>query len=550
VKLEIKLSMVHHNPGEKPFITKFTNPETLAEYGFNGQVFKHINTVVTFDKLGHNLFPENSPERLWIEKFKKTLKSEIDEAKNAGLLACHHIDLFVLPKKLVEIYRDQICDVEGKISLDKEMTLYLHKVLLDEIFEIVPNLDALIIRVGETYLHDTPYHIGNGAVKYGDTEREKEQFVKLISFLREEVCVKRNKKIFFRTWDCFDNRFHTNLQYYLEITNRIEIHENLYFSIKYTSLDFWRRVKNNECLTRGIHNQIIEVQCQREYEGKGAYPSYVMNDVVNGDSSLRNPIGLKNIVNNPLIKGVYVWPRGGGWHGPYITDELWCDLNTYVISKYANDTSLTEEYLFDKFSKEHLNLSDKDVGLFRELCLMANEAILKTRYIEHYDATLKEKSYPCCNWMRDDCLGGLKQLMPAFDVLYKNGKLFEALSEKGEGYKLWQKVYNICKEIDWSNSSHKDFVISSCEYAMCLFSSVYCGWKVMTYGYLNDKGVLNTNSLKEAIKEFDASWKKYENLSKKKNMSTLYGTCFLDDDQGIGTTVEKYRKKLNMFEDK
>ncbi len=548
--MDIKLSMVHHNPGEEPFITKFTNPKTLVEYGFNGQVFKHINTVVTFDKLGHNLFPENSPERLWIDEFKESINREINEAKKAGLLACHHIDLFVLPKKLVEIYKDQICDIEGEISVDKEMTLYLHKVLIDEIFEIAPNLDALVIRVGETYLHDTPYHIGNGAVKYGEIKKEKEQFVKLIRFLREEVCVKHNKKMFFRTWDCYNDRFHTNLQYYLDITNQIEPHENLYFSIKYTSLDFWRRVKNNECLTRGNHNQIIEVQCQREYEGKGAYPSYVMNDVINGDAFLKNPVGLKTLACNPLIKGVFVWPRGGGWQGPYITDEFWCDLNTFVISNYANDTSQTEEELFNRFVKVNLKLSDSDMELFRKLCLTANEAILKTRYIERYDVTLEEKAYPCCNWIRDDCLGGLKQLMTAFDVLYANGDLFEALSEKGEGYELWQKVYKMSREIDWSNSDYGDFIISSCEYAMRLFSSVYCGWKVMTYGYLNDKGISNTNELKDAIKEFDNSWEKYSSISKNENMSTLYGTYYLDDDQGIGTTVEEYRKKVNLFADK
>ena len=57
---------------------------------------------------------------------------------------------------------------------------------------------------------------------------------------------------------------------------------NWRFSIKHTALDFWRHVKVNECLTRGKHPQIIEVQCQREYEGKGAYPNYVMDGVING----------------------------------------------------------------------------------------------------------------------------------------------------------------------------------------------------------------------------------------------------------------------------
>ena len=538
--MEFRLSMVHHNPGEKPFVSKFSNPKTLLEYGFNGQVFKHINTVITFDKLGHNLFPINSPEREWLEKFRKNLRKEIIAAKEQGLMVYHHIDLFVLPKKIVEIYKDQICDDKGKISIDKKMTLELHKILLDEMFEIAPEIDGLIIRVGETYLYDTPFHTGNGAVQYGNINQEKSQFVKLINFLREEVCVKRDKKIFFRTWDCFNNRFHTNLQYYLDITNQVEEHKNLLFSIKYTSLDFWRRVNNNECLTKGKHNQIIEVQSQREYEGKGAFPSYGMNDVINGDKYLENPIPLKEMVKNPLIKGIYVWPRGGGWYGPYLSDEFWCDLNTYVIANYAKNTSLSEEEIFNDFIKKNLYLSDSDCEKFRELCLMSNDALLYCRYIRDYDKVLKGSSTPCCNWMRDDCLGGLRQLTPAFDVLFEEGKLNDALEEKAEGLSMWEKVYNLCKEIKWNDCEKSNFIIGSCEYAVKLFKAVYNGWKIMVYGYLSEKGMHVSNELKTAIIDFDVMWAEYQKLNENDNISSLYRLKHLSEP-GLGETIEKYR---------
>ena len=38
----------------------------------------------------------------------------------------------------------------------------------------------------------------------------------------------------------------------------------------------------NPTLGIGRHRQIVEVQCQREYEGKGAYPNYVVKGVVEG----------------------------------------------------------------------------------------------------------------------------------------------------------------------------------------------------------------------------------------------------------------------------
>ena len=115
--MDIRLSMVHNNPGEAPFDTKFHNPQVLKEYGYNGQVFKHINTVISFDKLGLDLFPNGSEEKEWLDNFSSGIKNEINLAKMAGLAVFYHVDLFVLPKKLVEHYKDEICDENGKISI-------------------------------------------------------------------------------------------------------------------------------------------------------------------------------------------------------------------------------------------------------------------------------------------------------------------------------------------------------------------------------------------------------------------------------------------------
>ena len=57
--------------------------------------------------------------------------------------------------------------------------------MLEELFEIFPHLDGLVIRTGETYLNDVPYHTGNGPI----TNRISSH-VKLINLLRDEVCVK------------------------------------------------------------------------------------------------------------------------------------------------------------------------------------------------------------------------------------------------------------------------------------------------------------------------------------------------------------------------
>lgn len=67
--------------------------------------------------------------------------------------------------------------------------------------------------------------------------------------------------------------------------DRVEPHPNLLVAVKHTQLDYWRTVPFNPTIGIGHHRQIIEVQCQREYEGKGAYPNYVGQGVINGCGS-------------------------------------------------------------------------------------------------------------------------------------------------------------------------------------------------------------------------------------------------------------------------
>lgn len=539
--MEFIMDMVHHNPGDAPTQTKFLNPEFLKNTGYNSQVFKHINTAVDFDVCSEKSRQGNSDEKAWFDNIKKQIHSEINAAKNSGLQIFYHIDLFVLPKCIVEKYKDEICDEKGNISLRKEKTLDLHRMMFDAIFSEFSQIDGLIIRVGETYLHDAPYHCGNGAVEYGDKEKEIDDFIFLINFLREEVCVKHNKYIFFRTWDCFPDRFHADLDYYLSVTDKVKPHEKLIFSIKFTRLDFWRRVEFNEILAKGNHRQIVEVQCQREYEGKGAFPTYVMDGVINGFEDNFKKTGLADIVNNPLICGIYGWSRGGGWHGPYIKNEFWCELNAYVLCRWANTPNISEEDIFFEFAENKMGLNAENAKKFRNLCLTANKAILLERYIEKYDDIyLKHKIMPCGNWMRDDKLGGFNQLGKIFETLYKDGTLKEALCEKGKACKLWQEIKSIYKSIDFNGFKDSKYIETSIDYGIYLSEIVFSGWKVMVYGFIGDKeNKYDTKVISDAIAEYDSAWNKFKALGECTDCATLYTDRYYGD--GIGEAVNKYR---------
>ena len=239
----IVMDMVHHNPGEPFTNTWFNEPGNLVQYGFNAQVvneFQSVHTAITYSSLDPRICPAGSKERLWIDSVATRIENKIEAIHKAGLEAYYFTDIIVLPKRLVEIYKNEICDATGRIDFTRPKTQEIHRIMLQEIFKRFPKLDGLVIRVGETYLQNTPYHTGNGPIPRNEKSWEHNSAYKtdggekihsnLINLLREEVCIRQNKKIFYRTWDF--GYFHINPQYYLSVTNNVEPHPNVNANMK------------------------------------------------------------------------------------------------------------------------------------------------------------------------------------------------------------------------------------------------------------------------------------------------------------------------------
>ena len=121
-------------------------------------------------------------------------------------------------------------------------------------------------------------------------------------------------------------------------------------------------MKFNGQLAVGNHAQVVEVELQREYEGKLAHPDYVIEGIINGFDDLgpSQKKGLRDIIHAPQLRGVWTWryelvccvgcemslahpaaccmlchwcvlcSRGGGWWGPYIHGH-----GTYAASQAA-----------------------------------------------------------------------------------------------------------------------------------------------------------------------------------------------------------------------
>ena len=505
-KFPLVLDMVHHNPGEAPYKSAYNDPAVIKEMGYNGKVyflFESPALAINWESVDTDILPKGSKERAWVDDKATEIIKMHAACKEQDIAIYAMTDLVLFPKRLIDKFKIQ--DTFG--DPNNVVTEKLIRTQINEMFDQFPDLDGLVVRIGETYLHDAPYH--QGAIK--DKSNPQKTIIPLMNILREEICVKRNKQLIFRTWLAFDR----NLKSYLEISDAIEPHENLIIGIKHCEGDFHRGRPFSKIIGEGRHRQIIEVQSAREYEGKGAYPNYIANGVIEGFeehatmpsekiSSIREFVTKKP----ELFAGVWTWSRGGGWEGPYIQNELWCDLNSWVMVQWAHNTKETEESIFNRYATERLHLNTKDVAKFRKLCLLSAEAVVRGRNTTFFDMD------PW--WTRDQGIGWPN---PAKTAIGQKRNL----EQKDESVEKWKQIVQLAETIDWKSDETKNFAIGSAEYGLRLYT-IY-----RTLVYMSD--AVSKNDQKEVdkwINAYDLAWKSYQKLPEEFNgMATLYTKEFI-----------------------
>ena len=537
------IDMVHNNPGEPLQATAFRDPRKLAGLGYNGQgIQAEADSCETFDAIAPDMLAQSSVERTWIEQHAQALELQAKQAHDAGIKAYAWFQFIVLPKAVVARYKADICDGQGRIDLERPMTQKLLRAQVDELFDRCPDVDGLVVRTGEIYLQDSPYHTASGkggeALAQGGTAilHGPASHIALLKLLREEVCTKRNKLVLYRTWD-FGNNFHINPRYYLQVTDAIEPHPNLVFSIKYSAGDFLRMTPFNPTLGSGHHRQMVEVECQAEYYGKGAHPYYIGDGVINGWEEYPlimksdNTNGLRSIVTNANFAGIWTWSRGGGWEGPYISNELWCELNAWVMGQYARNPQANEAEIFNRFARERLGLQGEDVARFRELNLLSAAAVLRGHASRLGDV---DKF-----WARDDKMGALN-----VSKYIQAGQMTNLLAEKAEAAADFQKIEVLAHSIHFADPATQEFVETSAAYGRIKFALFEQAWTILLYGAAGETmKPYDRDRILAGIKKYDALWQEWRELkAAHPSCATLYHDYGFGKKPGIGAAVERYRK--------
>ncbi|WP_372772918.1 hypothetical protein [Mangrovibacterium sp.] len=500
-KAPLILDMVHHNPGEEPYKSVYNNPVVIKEMGYNGKVyflFESPALAINWESVDPDILPKGSPDRRWVDEKAAQIRTMHAACKDQQMSIYAMSDLVLFPNRLIEKYGLQETFGDPK----NPQTERFVRAQINEMFDQFPDLDGLVVRIGETYLHDAPFH--KGAID--DKNNPEKTIVPLIQILREEICVKRDKQLIFRTWGSFD----VNLDDYLAVSDAIEPHDNLIISVKHCEGDFHRANAFSKVIGQGRHPQIIEVQCAREYEGKGAYPNYIPNGVINGfEEHARMPEDEINSIGEfvektpGLYAGIWTWTRGGGWDGPYIKNEMWCDINAWVMAQWAKDPSQSEEAVFNRYATERLNLTGKDIANFRRLCLLSEEAVVRGRNTTHRDIN------PW--WTRDQGIGWPPTPADA------EGQL-RNLNQKDESIAKWKEIVKLAKSIKWDSPKNREHAIASAEYGLGLFKI----YRTLVYmSYADSQG--DKKGVQKWIKAYDKAWEQYNKLPEEyQSVATLY----------------------------
>lgn len=569
------LDMVHDNPGEAPTESKYTKPSYIREMGANGMIpHLHIQTAIDYASFDSTLFNNYPKQAKWIAEKKDWINKKLREAEEQNIDIYPFTDFMVLPSILLDNYRNELVRdeylkkeeegqapftaIKGKNAPDinKPLVEKLTRIQINEIFETFPSVDGLTVRFGETYLFDTPYHSGGSPLARGGDQGINDH-IKLINILREEVCIKRNKKIFYRTWDF--GFFHEKPDVFEKIVSQVKPHKNLIFSIKHQQGDFQRMTPFNPTLGIGNHPYIVEVCCQLDSYGKGAHPYYNGLGVIEGWEEYEKIMkegenkGIQDLLPDPNFVGVWTWSRGGGWQGPYIENELWIDLNTQVISRWAQNPDKTEEQVFNDYAAS-LGLEGENIAKFRRIALLSAAGGLRGHSSLY--ATGKEDDLTPW-WTRDHFMYGQEMIRPFLERMIKEDKVEAVLQEKKEAVEMWREIEQLSQEIKWENLTNKEYLKISATYGRIKYEIFENAWTVLLLGMGGEKtGDFDKERIQKAITRYDELWKEWKELKENNPQSATlyyphafaigYEGVYADKENGMDASINKYRNLLNV----
>ncbi len=438
-----RLCSFHDNPGEEPFDSRFRDPEVVLARGFNGMIVHGIAGILTYDAYDARLVPVGSPERAAVLAARERVTKLVRAAKANHLTVFMNGDELAFPARALDLYGDEVgrMDEEGTRRLFDPTRPKVQELLaatFDELFALLPEVDGVQIRTGEVYTQSEPTLAGNNPNQGMPVGSAVDLGVRtVVEHVRRSVVERHGKRYNQRMWGYYDSP-HSAPARWVPFAQHFAPDPRHTFSFKHPKTDYWRWNPINPNFGLGGQSQWAEFQMAREYEGKGAFPSYLGRYIAEGPTEIV-PSGGLAAIHASGVRGAWCWARGGGWRGPYLQREDWVDLNVEAFVRLLWDPSEAPFEIAREWCVLQRGVAPGSPAVehFAAIARLSEEALLKSRYIGPFCRAghLKRGSgwTPDGNWSRDDALGAGETVQAArefYAFLSKDGTVAEAIAEK------------------------------------------------------------------------------------------------------------------------
>ncbi|MCP3912734.1 MAG: hypothetical protein GY713_17470 [Actinomycetia bacterium] len=258
------------------------------------------------------------------------------------------------------------------------------------------------------------------------------------------------------------------------------------------------------------------------------------------------PGSLRDLLDCPQLSGIFTWSRGGGWMGPYIKDELWCDINTRVLVRWAHNPATPTGELVDQVLAE-LGFAAEHRPAMTELLDLSAKAVLCGVTGSRGDIDTL--------WTRDEFFGGFEDESPymtrSVETLLATGMVEATLAELDEAVGIWRRIEELAATIGHADVARLAFIRTSCTYGRIYQEVIRAGWTVILLGEQGTRsGTIDAGRIATALGDYHQAWTDWRELSERPECPTLYRDTYcryvtdqgMEPEPGMGASVARYEK--------
>jgi hypothetical protein len=413
----LKLATLIDNPGEPSVESRYRDPKQLKALGYNGLVI--YDTTALSGVEGPESLADGEMRR-WITHHFDHIRQVIDAARQADLDVYLSYDTLALARDVVDRHVTQlVCRNRPNVLCPaSDLALDLSVKALEALMLRYTDISGVVLRFGDTDAARLPHLVGNDLLAphcprcsgLGRADR----IVRFIERFHDLVVRRHDKRLIVRAWNVRPNGMHDSVELAQRVVERLPGGDNprddrFILSFKFTHTDFWRYQRWNPCsLTCGDRPVMYELQCQREFEGKGGVPNWqapLWRDGHPEAATAGEPAGLANVADRVNLAGLWAWVRGGGWGGPFVKNETWIDANVFAVPRLADDPRSDVDAIARDWVRQRLHITDDAVAeAIHAILRDSTDVVRKAFYIGPFARRKATPWHPNADWIQDDLI--------------------------------------------------------------------------------------------------------------------------------------------------